>query len=89
MAHALKSNFDNMNKNMSHLKSLEDVATRKSIFRTCPHRKLRTSFRRILSMSALKKYTIRQDAFAFSSCPRQNHARTSAHDLYVDRFSKS
>ena len=56
------------------------------LLRTCPHRKLRTSFRRILPMSALKKLTIRQYAFTFSSCPRQNYARKSAHNFYVDRF---
>lgn len=39
-------------------------------FRTCSHRILHASFRQILPISALKKFAIRQYAFAFSPCPQ-------------------
>ena len=55
-------------------------------FRTCVHRILHASFRQILPIAALKKLTIRQYAFAFSPCSRQNYARKSTHKSYEHKF---
>ena len=54
--------------------------------RTCLHKLQRTSFRQILPIAALKKLIIRQYAFTFSPCTRQNYARKSAHRSCEDRF---
>jgi hypothetical protein len=54
--------------------------------RTCSHRILHLSFRQILPIAALKKLTIRQYAFAFLPCPRQNYARKSMHKFYENKF---
>ena len=46
----------------------------------------RTSFRQNLPITALKKLTIRQYAFAFSPCTRQIYARKSAHAEILNRL---
>ena len=56
------------------------------VIRTCPHKKFRTSFRQILPIATSKILAIRQYVCGFFSCTRQNYARKTAHNFYVDRF---
>ena len=59
--------------------------TNRSI-RACLKSLLRTSFRQILPMTALKILAIRQYACGFLSCSRQNYARKSARKKILNRL---